>query len=109
MGTLWGRQDLAALRVWFVLVSMDVKSYGDSEVVRIGYGMLRSFANFDEGFMSEQQLKRDLIVILFPSFVSSFQLIDNGQASKSSIISGTLLSTAVEVASAGIKPALVHA
>lgn len=78
---LSGTITLAALRDWFAPVSMDAESSGDRDLIRATYKMIGDFSDLDEGFLSEIQLKQNLVNLLFhPAFASPYLEIQLGQS-----------------------------
>jgi hypothetical protein len=78
---LGGAITLAALREWFAPLSMDAESSGDPDAIRAAYQMIGDFSDLDEGFLSDLQLKQNLVNLLFdPPFASPYLEIQFGQA-----------------------------
>jgi hypothetical protein len=100
---LEGKEEFSALRDWFAPLVIDIDSCDDPQVMRAFYSMQRSISDFSEGFLSEEQLKQNVSVLLIPSS-SSYVFVD---VAKAGVIAGTATNVVVGTASVGVGPALV--
>ena len=64
---LSGKISLVQLRYWYASISMDAVSSSNPDAVRIANAIIGDFSDFDEGFLSEDELKKNLSALLFPS------------------------------------------
>jgi hypothetical protein len=104
-----GKEELSALRQWLAPVALDVDSCGDRDAIRAAYGIQRSVADHAEGFLSELQLKQNLVALLLPSpFISSYVSVGLLGSDQATVTTGTFIE--VESGSPiGVGPALVYA
>lgn len=64
---LSGKIGLVELRKRYASRSMDDVCSSDSEAVRVANAIIGAFSDYDEGFLSEDQLRQQLSDLLFPS------------------------------------------
>ena len=90
-----GKDSLIALREWFAPLALEIGSCEDAEARQIVYRMQRSLADESLGYLSENALKQNLFVALFPSPSQSIlqeSAVCNGHSPV--VITGSFVATA---------------
>lgn len=106
-----GKVSLDQLRNWFAPISMNLVSSGSPEQIRKANAIIGEFSDFDEGLLSEEQLKNNLSAILKPSqFPYHIQMfVFDGLAAPVQSGTAAVIAEMGDPASVGVGYAWAHA